>query len=31
MKKIINISLVMLLSILLITGCGKKTNNNDNK
>lgn len=30
MKKIINISLVMLLSILLITGCGKKTNNNDN-
>ena len=30
MKKILNISLVMLLSLILITGCGKKTNNNDN-
>lgn len=30
MKKIINISLVLLLSFVLITGCGKKTTNSEN-
>lgn len=31
MKKIIIISLVMLLNITLLTGCGKKTINSDNQ
>lgn len=31
MKKIVNVSLVMLLSVLLITGCGKKSVNNNEK
>ena len=30
MKKILNISLVILLSLILITGCGKKNVNNEN-